>query len=165
MHMDEAALTSLAAILWQERRQLERLLYSLTTQQLLLTAGQTRWLNYSDSDIETAAAAVRDSEVLRAMEMATITTALGVHADASLADIADAADEPWATTLADHRLALRTLTAEIDTAVAENRRLLKAGAKAIGDTLAKLGSFSTMYDARGGSVRRGDGPAFLDAQA
>lgn len=165
MHMDESALTSLAAILWQERRQLERLLYALVSQQLLLTSGQTRWLGHADTDIEVAAATIRDAELLRALEMTTITAKLGVDADATLADIAHAAGEPWSTTLADHRTALRTLTAEIDAAVAENRRLLKAGAKAIGETLANLTSFSATYDARGGSVRRDDGPSFLDAQA
>jgi len=50
-------------------------------------------------------------------------------------------------------------------AVTENRRLLKAGVKAIGDTLASLTTFSATYDSHGGAVRRGDGPTFLDEQA
>lgn len=163
--MDEGALASLAAILWQERRQLERLLYSLTTQKLLLTAGQTRWLGHCDTEIEVAASTLRDSEVLRAMEMTIICEKLGVDADITLDELGHAAGEPWTTTLTDHRAALRTLAAEIDTAVAENRRLLKAGAKAIGETLSSLTSFSATYDAHGGAVRRGDGPTFLDEQA
>lgn len=163
--MDEGALASLAAILWQERRQLERLLYTLATQQLLLTAGQTRWLGHADTDIEVAASTLRDSEVLRAMEMTVICEKLGVDAEVTLAELALEAGEPWTTTITDHRAALRTLAAEIDAAVAENRRLLKAGAKAIGETLSSLTSFSATYDAHGGAVRRGDGPTFLDEQA
>ena len=163
--MDEGALASLAAILWQERRQLEGLLYALTTQQLLLTAGQIRWLGHADTDIEVAAATLRDSEVLRAMEMIAICEKLGVNTEITLDELAHEAGEPWTTTITDHRSALRALAAGIDTTVAENRRLLKAGSKAIGETLSSLTSFSATYDAHGGAVRRGDGPTFLDEQA
>jgi hypothetical protein len=163
--MDEGALASLAAILWQERRQLERLLYALTAQRLIIGAGHTRWLGHADGDIEVAAATLRDTEVLRAIEMTTICDRLGVDPEITLEELARAADEPWATTLAEHRAALRTLAAEIDAAVAENRRLLKAGAKAIGETLSSLTSFSATYDAHGGTVRGSDGPTFLDEQA
>jgi hypothetical protein len=165
IRMDEGALASLTAILWQERRQLERLLYTLTTQRLLLAGGHTRWLGRADADIEAAASTLRDSEVLRAMEMNVICEKLGVHADITLEELALAAGEPWTTALTDHRTALRGLTVEIDAAVTENRRLLKAGAKAIGDTLASLTTFSATYDSHGGAVRRGDGPTFLDEQA
>lgn len=165
MTMDDRALASLAALLWRERRHLERLLFALTVQKLLLSSGQTRWLGHADTDIEVAAATLRDAEVLRALEMTTITEQLRVDPEISLDELAHAAGEPWTTTLGDHRIALTTLTAEIDAAVAENRRLLKAGAKAIGETLANLTSFSTTYDARGGTVHDGDGPSFLDAQA
>lgn len=163
--MDEGALTSLASILWQERRQLERLLFSLTTQQLLLTAGATRWLGHADTDIEVAGATLRDSEVLRAIEMTVICEKLNVSADISLDELAHAAGEPWTTTLHDHRRALTTLTAEIDAIVRENRRLLKAGSKAIGETLSSLTSFSATYDSHGGTARRSDRPTFLDEQA
>lgn len=163
--MDEGALASLASLLWQERRQLERLLYALTTQQALLMSGRTRWLGHADTDIEVAASTLRDSEVLRALEMSAICEKLGVDPQITLDELAHAAGEPWTTTLSDHRAALRALAAEIDAAVAENRRLLKAGAKAIGETLSSLTSFSTTYDSHGGAIRRGDGPTFLDEQA
>lgn len=161
--MDDAALTSLAALLWAERRHLERLLYALTTQQLLLTGGHTRWLGHADTDIEAAASAVRDAELLRALDMGGITEKLGVDPDITLAELAERVAEPWATTLTDHRTALRALTAEIDQTVERNRQLLTAGSKAIGETLAKLTSFSSTYDSAG-TVRRDDGPSFLDEQ-
>lgn len=163
--MDEPALAALAAVLWEERRQLEGLLYRLITQQLVLTSGQTRWLGNADADINSAMTTIRDTEVLRAIEVETIAAKLGTSGDVSLADLAAAAPEPWSTTLQDHRSALRGLAAEIDTTVAENRRLLKAGAQAVGETLARIGSFSSTYDARGESVHRGQRPSFLDEQA
>ncbi|MBN9610793.1 MAG: hypothetical protein BGO26_16060 [Actinobacteria bacterium 69-20] len=163
--MDESALASLAAILWDERREMERLLYCLVSQQLVLTSGQTRWLGHADTDINAALATFRDAEVLRAIEVASIASKLDVSGDVSLAELAELAPEPWSMTLRDHRAALRSLAAEIDTTVAENRRLLKAGAQAIGETLARIGSFSSTYDARGESVHRGGGPSLLDEQA
>lgn len=166
--MDESALASLAAILWEQRRLLERLLYRLVSQQLLLTSGQTRWLGHADADVTTAMTAIKDAEVLRAIEVESLAAKLGVSGDVSLAELAELAQEPWSTTLHDHRSALRALAAEIDATVAENRRLLKAGAQAIGETLSKLGTFASTYGtygARGQSIRRGDGPTFLDEQA
>lgn len=166
--MDESALASLAAILWEERRHVERLLYRLVGQQLVLIAGQTRWLGHADADVTAAMTALKDAEVLRAIEVESIAAKLDVTSDVSLAELADAAPEPWSTTLRDHRAALRLLAAEIDTTVAENRRLLKAGAQAVGETLSRLGTFASSYGtygARGESIHRGDGPSFLDEQA
>lgn len=166
--MDESALASLAAILWEERTQLERLLYRLVGQQLILTAGQTRWLGHADTDVTAAMTVLKDAEVLRAIEVESIAAKLGVASDVSLAELAAAAPEPWSTTLHDHRSALRALAVEIDTTVAENRRMLKAGAQAIGETLSKLGTFASgygTYGARGESIRGGGGPSLLDEQA
>lgn len=163
--MNDTALASLAGLLWDERSQLERLLYALVSQQLVITSGQTRWLGHCDADVQAAMTTFRDAEVLRAIEVESITTTLGVPANTTLAELAEATDEPWSQTLHDHRTALRGLMSEIDSAVAENQRLLKAGAQAVGETLAQLGTFSSTYDAHGTSVRRGDGPTFLDEQA
>ncbi len=163
--MNESALLSLASVLWQERQELDDLLYALVSQQLVITAGQTRWLARADAQVETAMTAFRDSEILRSIEVQTAAEHLGLSADASLQDLADACTEPWTTTFSDHRQALRDLTAEIATTVAENQRLLKAGAQAVGETLSRLGNFVSTYDSHGGSVRSGDTPTFLDEQA
>lgn len=162
--MSENALAALASLLWDQRQRLEQLLFALVTQQLIISSGNSRWLGYSDTAITTAIADIQDAEVMRALQTAQITADLGVDDDISLAELADNVDEPWAQTLRDHRTALRALTTEIDGAVAENRRLLTAGAQAIGDALDKLGSFASTYDASG-ITHHGDGPALFDRQA
>jgi hypothetical protein len=156
-------LGELAAVLWREREVLEDLLYALTQQQLVLDAGQTRWLPRADAAVAAAAHAVQDHELVRAIEVETLVQILGLPANASLLEIAAQAGEPWATVLGDHRVALRTLTAEIETVTAHNRTLLLAGERATREALEQVGALapstqsSARYDDRGGlagSVRR-----------
>jgi FlgN protein len=149
-------LGELAAVLWREREVLEDLLYALTQQQLLLDAGQTRWLPRADAAVVAAAAATQDHELIRAIEVETLVQILGLPANASLLEIAAHAGEPWATVFGDHRAALRTLTAEIETVTAHNRTLLLAGERATREALEQVGALapsaksSTRYDERGG---------------
>jgi hypothetical protein len=149
-------LGELAAVLWQEREVLEDLLYALVQQQLLLEAGQTRWLPRADAAVAAAARAVQDHELVRAIEVETLIQVLGLPAGASLLEIAAHAGEPWATVLADHRDALRTLSAEIDAVTAHNRALLIAGERATREALEQAGALapsartSTRYDDKGG---------------
>src|SRR5689334_19269500 len=114
-------LGQLDAVLWQEREVLEDLLYALVHQQLLLDADQTRWLPRADASIAAAAHAVQDRELVRATDVETLIQAVGLPATASLLEIAAHTGEPWATVLRDHRDALRTLTAEIETVATRNR--------------------------------------------
>ena len=162
---DEAALASVAAILWDERQHLEDLLFSLVSEQLVVAAGQTRWLSRADEQIRGAVARLQDAEVTRAVTVSSLARALGVPDDMTLAGLAQASPEPWRDAFTDHRAALRALVAEIDAAVAENHRLLLAGSQAIRDTLDRLGPFAGTYDSRGGSVRQRTDPALLDEQA
>ena len=48
------AFAAVAAVLWNEREALEQVLYSLQVEQLVLTAGATRWLNHADADLRVA---------------------------------------------------------------------------------------------------------------
>lgn len=163
--MDSTALSALSALLWEERQQLEKLLFALVTQQLMIKAGQSRWLGRVDEQVLTAMTEYQDAQVLRAVEFAAVAEAAGLSADISLQELADAAGEPWSVTLGEHRTMLRAVASEIDAMVAENRRLLEAGARAVGETLASLAGFSTTYDASGGTRHQGQGLSFLDEQA
>ncbi|HEY2298118.1 MAG TPA: flagellar export chaperone FlgN [Jatrophihabitans sp.] len=135
-------LGELAEVLWRERKVLEDLLFALSQQQLLLDAGQTRWLPRVDAAVAAAARAVQDHEVVRAIEVETLVQILGLPGDASLVEIASHAGEPWATVLGDHRVALRTLTTEIETVTAHNRTLLLAGERATREALEQLAALA-----------------------
>ncbi len=131
MGTDETAFAMAGAVLWEERQHLEQLLYALVAQQLMLQSGHVRWMARADGEVLAALAQVRDSEVIRAIEIAGLAEALGLPADISLEHLALASPEPWSITLAEHCVALRSLAAEVDQTVARNRHLLQAAARAL----------------------------------
>jgi hypothetical protein len=166
----QAAFGALTDVLWRQREVLEELLYTLTTQQLILRGGDSRWLARADSDVRSAIEAVQDFEVLRAAEVDLLVRHYGLPADVSLRGLAESAPEPWPTVLLDHREVLRTLTFEIDAVAADNRRLLQAGERATRealDTITTGASASTgAYDSRGDVPRTSRTRSFiLDEQA
>lgn len=133
-----AALGELAAVLWQERELLEDLLFALDQQHRVVAAGDTRWLGRADAAVAAAVGAVRTHEVFRAIEVEALVSLLGLACTASLRDIAEVVDEPWATVLADHRDALRELANEIDEATERNRDLLLAGERVTREQLEQV---------------------------
>jgi hypothetical protein len=155
----------LCTLLWSERGLLEHLLFKLTTEQLVVASGSTRWLNQADDELQIAVAAMQDSEVIRAAEVDLLTRRVGAGPDTTLRELAETAPEPWGMLLADHREALRALALEIQTVAAENRRLLQAGADATRETLDRVGSLVSTYDAHGEAVATRPGAYLLDQQA
>jgi hypothetical protein len=125
-------LSEFCGVLWREREVVERVLFKLLGQQLVLRSGQPRWLVAANTEIELAVNDLRVIEVLRCAESDTLGQALGLGAGATLAQLADAAPEPWGSILTEHRDALRQLANEIDQALRENRGLLVEGATSVG---------------------------------
>lgn len=160
-----AMCAAVSATLWLQREALEELLFKLVEEQLVVSTGATRWLHRVDAEVRTSMERVQSGEVMRAAEVQALSTALDLDDDASLAELADAASEPWSTLLHEHRAALRDLAFEVKGVAAENSRLLEAGAKAVRQTLDSITSTVTTYDKAGGSVRSLRGPILLDEQA
>ena len=140
---------AVAAVLWTEREALEQVLYYLQVEQLVLTAGATRWLNHADADLRVALERLRTTEVLRAAEASELASSARLPFQLTLAQLAAVAPDPWGMVLSEHRAALRSLVAEIDSLAMETRRLLADGAAATAETLAAIGSAMTGYDADG----------------
>lgn len=162
------AFAGLSALLWHEREVLELLLFKLTAQQLILRAGELRWVAASDAEVRAALQRLREFDVLRALETQALARALGVSEDASLREVAQVAPEPWASLLADHRQALQELTAQVAATTETNRRLLESGAAAARETLAAVGALAgttATYGATGAPVSGPTGPVFLDRHA
>jgi hypothetical protein len=156
---------SLSAILWSERELLESVLFALTQERLILAAGETRWLNRADAQLQAAAEKLRTAEVLRAAELDALTDTLNLPHEITLGELASIAPEPWPLLLAEHRDALRNLAAEIDEATKQTRRLLSAGAAAIAETLQSVGTACGGYTASGVAAGGTVGPLLLDEQA
>jgi hypothetical protein len=160
-----AGYAGLANVLWQEREALELLLFRLTTQQLILGAGDLRWIAAADADVASALEQLREFEVLRAIEVQSLTAALGVPDETSLRALADDAPEPWGLLLTEHREALGQLTAEITAAAEQSRQLVRAGADAVRETLALVTGAAAGYGASGAPAELPDGPVLLDRRA
>lgn len=128
----------LNSVLWRERELLDRLLFFLETEQLMLADGRTHWLAHTSSEIERTTASLREIEVLRAMEADQVAAELGVGTDASLSALAGAADEPWRTILDDQREALLSVTAQITERASANHALLAAGQRGTRQALLSL---------------------------
>jgi hypothetical protein len=122
-------LSDFCSVLWCERAIVERVLFRLTEQQLLLEAGHTQWLVPASEDLAAAIDELRATEVLRSAEADALARVLGPSCGATLAELAAAAPEPWASMLLEHRDALREITAAIDKLSNHNRALLDAGAQ------------------------------------
>ena len=125
----------LASLLWRERETLERVLFKIVEEQLVVASGETRWLAASNREVEAAVHDLRVSEVERAAEVDAMATQLGLPAGLSLAVLAENAPAPWDEILRDHRASLSRLLSEIDAAAKEARRLLEAGGRAVQEAL------------------------------
>ncbi len=167
INMDNPAkeLAEFCSVLWREREVLERVLFRIIEQQLILRAGQTRWLGVANSEVEAAVTDLRVTEVLRSAEADALAASLGLDSGATLAQLGAAATEPWSSILLEHRTALRELAAEVETATQDNRGLLGAGARAVRETLLSLSDAVATYNADGATDAVGRHHYRVDQQA
>lgn len=157
------SLPDLAAVLWRQRELLERLVYRLECEQLLLAAGRTRFLAIATGEVETLLDELRIVEVQRAAAADQVAREAGLPDGASLEELAGGAQPPWTGVLIEHRNALLTLTGELSALAETNRHLMAAGLKAVEQALAGLGlrqgTTSVGYDAQGRSASISSGGA------
>jgi hypothetical protein len=157
--------SEISTLLWRERDALQLLLFKLVEEQLIVSAGHTRWLAQANDEIEAALEQLRGTEVLRAAEVDVIADDLGLQAPPTLADLAALAPEPWATLFGEHRQALLQLVAEVEGATGHNRALLSAAARAVRETLLSVSQSVQTYDAHGSAAATPNGPMLMDEQA
>src|SRR3954447_17492867 len=133
------SLPDLAAVLWRQRELLERLVYRLECEQLLLAAGRSRWLGKATSEVEALLNELAVLELQRGAIADGAARELGLPADTGLQDLAAAAQPPWTQVLLEHRNALLTLTTELAVLAETNRHLVTSGMAAVETTLAAIG--------------------------
>ena len=105
----------LSALLWQERELLDLLIFKLTEEQLLLTAGRTRWLQHATSEVERVVDRLRTAGLARVIEVDCLAEEWNVKADQpTLNDIAVAAPPgPWGDIFRAHLEAMTAQAAQI----------------------------------------------------
>ncbi|GAB2729250.1 flagellar protein FlgN [Nocardioides pakistanensis] len=146
------SMEDLSAVLWRERELLETLLFKLEVEQLVLATGRTRWLSSAAREIEEVLDAIREIELVRAVEADALAATLGLQPNPSLREIAEACDEPWRGIWLDHRESFTTVAEEIQAMAENNRELLTSGYQAAKATLLSLSDTPSTYTADGSTV-------------
>ncbi len=120
----------LSAALWQERRQLELLLFRLETQRLHIQAGNLRWLSFTASEVESVLDRLRFEALARSVESAAVAAEWGLPAQATLGELTAGAPEgAWPEVLQEHLAGLRELLRQLgDAASSTEETLLNLGA-------------------------------------
>jgi flagellar biosynthesis/type III secretory pathway chaperone len=140
----------LSNLLWRERELLELLVFKLEEEQLLLTAGKTRWLQHATREVEQVMDRLRPAELARSVEVATLAGEWGTDDDATLRDLVSAAPAgPWAEIFAAHLRAMTELTTQIRELRDLNEQFLRAAARSTQETLATVDPQPGTYDAQG----------------
>jgi hypothetical protein len=158
-------LSELSTLLWRERQALEHLLFKLTVEQLVVNSGQSRWLDAANVEVEAAANQVRAIEVIRSAVADEVSAELGLALHSSLAELADAAPEPWKLMLGEHRTALIVMIGQVEQVCDNTRQLLAATARSVRQTLLALNKGADTYDARGVLAAASGGALLMDELA
>lgn len=140
----------LSNLLWRERELLELLVFKLEEEQLLLTAGKSRWLPQATREVEAVLARIRVSGMERAVEASAVALEWGLPEDATLRMLAERApSDVWRDILASHLTGLSALTAQIAEVRDTNLSYIRAATRATQETLATVGGTAPGYDGRG----------------
>lgn len=116
----------LSAALWQERRQLELLLFRLETQRLHVLAGNVQWLSFTASEVESVLDRLRFEALARSVESAAVAAEWGLPAQATLNELAAGAPPgAWPEVLQDHLDGLRALLRQLNDAALANEDMLR----------------------------------------
>jgi hypothetical protein len=118
--------SDLSAALWQERRQLELLLFRLETQRLHVQAGNLEWLNFMASEVEIVLDRLGFEALARSVESAAVAAQWGLPAQTTLVELISAAPAgPWPEILREHLDAMRGLLARLGEAARVNEEALR----------------------------------------
>lgn len=151
-----ATVQDLSARLWHERELLDLLTFKLEEEQLLLTAGKTRWLGHATKEVEQVLERLRVAGLERAAAAAAVAHDWGLPDDARLRDLAAGApDAVWSEILSAHLQAMTEQSATIRLLRDANAQFLRAAARSTQETLASTDPSATTYDARGRTASPG----------
>ncbi|WP_313821869.1 flagellar export chaperone FlgN [Citricoccus sp.] len=152
--------------LWRERGILENLLYKFTTQRLLVTNGESRWLGRCTSEIEALKNQLSTTQLTVDVLSSSLAQLWGMTTEGSptLRELVAAApaEGPWAGILQDHHAAIVSLAEEIRTVSEENARFLKAANISLQEAGQQTGPAVTYTAA--GSAAPTSGAAIIDRQ-
>ena len=146
----------LSNLLWRERELLELLVFKLEEEQLLLTAGRSKWLHHATREVEAVLAHLRTAGIERTVEASAVAVEWGLPEDATLRQLVEGApSDLWRDLFSSHLAALTALTTQIADVRDTNLTYLRAATRATQETLATVGAGApggTGYDGRGAAT-------------
>ena len=157
-------LDELGSALWRQRELLETLLFKLEEEELIVAHGRAKWVGRAVREVELVLENIRKVELARSIEAEQAATDLGLVADASLRDIAEAAPAPWDEIMRNHHAALSDLAAQIATRSHSNQELLEQTLRSTQQALLGLENTAGTYDPKGGAGSRDDVSFLIDEE-
>jgi len=143
----------LSALLWRERELLELLLFKLEEEQLLLTAGRSRWIQHATREVEQVMERLRAAGLARAVEVSSVGTQWGTPEDSSLRDlVANAPAGPWSDIFTSHLRAMTEITADIRRVRDSNEQFLRQAVRSTQETVASARPDTGTYDSNGAGL-------------
>jgi len=165
---ESMSVNDLSTLLWRERELLEMLVFKLEEEQLLLTAGRSKWLHHATREVEQVLGHLRTAGIERTVEASLVAVGWNLPEDATLRQLAEGApDEAWRDVLLSHLTALTALTSQIADLRDTNLTYLRAATRATQETLAGFGTAAAEpvgYGARGPRVPVVSGARLFDRQ-
>jgi hypothetical protein len=156
----------LSALLWREREMLELLMFKLEEEQLLLSAGRTRWLPFATREVEQVLERLRQSALERSLAVSAVADEWGTSDDATLKEIiSHAPSAAWKETFGSHLQALNELASGIGALRDSNLQFLRAASRSTQETLAHIVTDSGTYDAKGAADIASPRARLLDDEA
>lgn len=152
----------LSTMLWRERSLLDLLTFKLEEEQLLLTAGKTRWIQHATREVEQVVQQMQVASLERDMAVSTVAEEWGLPVDAGLRDIAAAAPEAWKDIFHSHLKAMSDQTRQIAALRDANEQFLRAAARSGQETIASIQREPGTYDASGRPQATAGGSSLLD---
>lgn len=143
---------NLSSLLWHERELLDMLTFKLVEEQLLLKAGASKWLHHASLEVEQVVKKLAQAGLARTVATSAVALEWGVSEDATLAQLAAAAPEPWDDLLRSHLDAMSGQTSAIKQLRDENEQFLRAAARSAQETVAALLPEAGTYDAHGAAT-------------
>ncbi|WP_159599327.1 flagellar protein FlgN [Agromyces humi] len=139
-----------SALLWEERELLDVLLFKLEAEQMMLTAGNTRWLNRATQEVAAVQERLSRVGLARAVELNGVAAEWNAPEGAGLRELAEhAPDGPWGEILTSHAAGLAATVSEVEQVRSANEHLIRGALRATQETLADSSTSTSTYNARG----------------
>lgn len=114
----------LGAVLAEQEHALERLLFKLEQEHLLLVTRRVRWMRQSTEEVLTVGKQLEELDGRRRAAVDRIAVAVGLPASATLTELLAHAPEAWASVLTEHRRLMRRGVEQVQDITRRNRQVI-----------------------------------------